>query len=394
MEAQRQKQEKEENQTRARHMSREEKDELIQVLTAEDMTPEDQKEFMAMLEAEGLTGGTRPSFWPPWSGPGSKDLQDPDQDREKNPGAALSAGYQGHTQQHRNGIHQDSGRRFFDGKHRRPAKTAENPACPRHRQPLERCLERHPEKRAARAPGSDQKKFLYPGHRSDQRPVPTFVDETGYRTQADKGGGRVWNGTTGKSSTAKGFNWRQPQGMGSGIQDKLDHPVVFISWNDARAFIQWLSRKEGRNYSLPTEEQWEYACRGGQPDRVWPWGKKMTPEIKVANLSDAAWSRRFPRWISFTKYDDGFVGTSPVASFLGNGYGLFDMVGNVREWCRDPYRDNYYGSVRSAHSGRVNQTKKRVLRGGAWNSSQGTCVRHPEAGESSTIAAIIPASGL
>ena len=359
MEAQRKKKEKEESQTRARHMSREEKDELIQVLTANDMTREDQKEFMAMLEAEGLTRRDKAELLAALERDRAQKISKIRTETGKKTPAQLS-------RRVTRGMVNSIGMEFImipaggflmgsTAAQLRLLRSQHAVATGnRWKEVWDDTLKREQPAHRVRIKES----FYIQATEVTNAQFQRFVAETGYRTQAEKSGGRVWDGNTGQSNNAAGFNWRQPEGPGSGIQDKLDHPAVFISWNDAQAFCQWLSRKEGRNYSLPTEEQWEYACRGGKTDQVWPWGDQMSPEMKVANLSDAAWARRFPRWISFKKYDDGFVGTSPAASFSGNGYGLFDMVGNVREWCQDPYKDNYHGSLRSAHSASVRQNKK------------------------------------
>jgi sulfatase modifying factor 1 len=127
-----------------------------------------------------------------------------------------------------------------------------------------------------------------------------------------------------------GANWRQPQGPGSSIEDRMDHPVVHIAWEDARAYAEWAGKR------LPTEAEWEWAALGGDEKNKYPWGN-----TSIAEASDKAnfWQGNFP--YHNTK-EDGFVATAPVKSYPPNGYGLYDMAGNVWEWCQDKYRVDAY----------------------------------------------------
>ena len=159
-----------------------------------------------------------------------------------------------------------------------------------------------------------------------------------------------------------GANWRHPDGPGSGIEDRAKHPVVHVSWDDAVAYCKWAGKR------LPTEAEWEYASRGGLDRKEYVWGDEQQPLGRhAANI----WQGRFPD--ENTK-EDGFVATAPVGSFPSNGYGLYDMAGNVWEWCADWYRPDYY-----AHSSATNPSgpassydpdepgaTKRVERGGSY----------------------------
>lgn len=127
-----------------------------------------------------------------------------------------------------------------------------------------------------------------------------------------------------------GACWYQPEGPGSSIDNRLDHPVVHIAWDDAMAYASWAGKR------LPTEAEWEWAARGGNMQITYPWGNE-TPDhaFELANF----WQGSFPYLDSGL---DGFSGTSPVGSFPTNGYGLYDMAGNVWEWCHDKYDIRFY----------------------------------------------------
>ena len=121
-------------------------------------------------------------------------------------------------------------------------------------------------------------------------------------------------------------NWRKPEGKNSTINNRMDHPVVHITWNDANAYCKWTNKR------LPTEAEWEFAARGGHKDRRFPWGDELTQDHKFhANT----WQGEFP--FSNTKAD-GYLGTAPVDAFPPNDFGLYQMIGNVWEWGLNPGR--------------------------------------------------------
>ena len=122
-----------------------------------------------------------------------------------------------------------------------------------------------------------------------------------------------------------GADWRHPQGPGSSVKKKPDHPVVHVAWDDVIAYAEWVGK------DVPTEAEWEYAARGGLDGADYAWGDDLNPDGRwMAN----SWQGDFPRE---NTGDDGYVGTSPVGRYPANGYGLVDMIGNVWEWTADWY---------------------------------------------------------
>lgn len=167
-----------------------------------------------------------------------------------------------------------------------------------------------------------------------------------------------------------GADWRHPQGPGSTIDGKDDHPVVHVCWDDAVAYAKWAGKR------LPTEAEWEWAARGGLEQKDYVWGDEKVPGGKwQTNI----WQGRFPLQNDLA---DGFAETAPVAQFPANGYGLHDMAGNVWEWCADWYRPDYYASSPSRNP-RGPETSfdpaepgmpKRVSRGGSFLCSDVYCI--------------------
>jgi formylglycine-generating enzyme len=171
-----------------------------------------------------------------------------------------------------------------------------------------------------------------------------FCKEASFKSQAesDGTGGYGINSRTGKFEGRKPeYNWQQ-----TGYELTAEHPVVNVTWNDANAFCAWLSKKEGKKYRLPTEAEWEYACRAGTKTRYVS-GDEPESVAKVGNIADASGVaqglKEFPDYKQFAlKANDGHFTTAPVGSFAANAFGLHDMHGNVWEWCQDYYDENYY----------------------------------------------------
>jgi len=179
-----------------------------------------------------------------------------------------------------------------------------------------------------------------------------FVKDSGYKTDAEKGNkpwAWGWDPEKGFDVNEK-YSWRN-----AGFQQTDEHPVVNVSWNDAVAFCKWLSRKEGKTYRLPTEAEWEYACRAGTTTRYYT-GDDPETLAKAANVADATAKAKSP--------DRKF--TMPVGQFKPNAFGLYDMHGNAWQWCADRYADDYYGKSPADDPTGPDAGGARVHRGGSW----------------------------
>jgi formylglycine-generating enzyme required for sulfatase activity len=196
-----------------------------------------------------------------------------------------------------------------------------------------------------------------------------FVNETGYKTDGEKNTGGV-SGCFAfdQDDKEKNWNWRDWASWKkpNKYQDNRDdHPVSCVSWNDAQAFTDWLTRKGGKSYRLPTEAEWEYAARGGKETKNY-WGNDKDDACGYANVADRTKLPNGSSWNQKHECTDGYAFVAPVGKFQPNAFGLYDMMGNVWEWCRDWYGERYYNdSPRNNPQGPSNG-QYRVLRGGSW----------------------------
>ncbi|TVS12257.1 MAG: formylglycine-generating enzyme family protein [Wenzhouxiangella sp.] len=194
-----------------------------------------------------------------------------------------------------------------------------------------------------------------------------FVAETGYRTDAeDRGWSRIYEPRSGRMTRRNRINWRHDY---LGREAAEDLPVLHVSWRDARAYAEWLSRQTGSNYRLPSEAEFEYALRAGSQTRYW-WGDG-TPSEPVENLTgDGDVSPTNARWnVAFRDYSDGFWGPAPVGSLKANPFGLYDMGGNVMQWTKDCWHDSFVRAPTDGSAWINPGCDQRVIRGGSWSST-------------------------
>jgi len=190
-----------------------------------------------------------------------------------------------------------------------------------------------------------------------------FVQASGYRTSAEKDAGKgcyAWDKGDGKWDWRAGRKWSEP-GYAQGEQQ----PVACVSWDDARAYVQWLAKETGQGYRLPSEAEWEYAARaGGKTAR--PWGENPKDACSHANVADNT-TYEGTSWEPKHDCSDGYWFPAPVASYQANRFGLYDMLGNVWEWVQDCYQDSYTGAPADGSAREGGKCEVRVLRGGSWN---------------------------
>ena len=187
-----------------------------------------------------------------------------------------------------------------------------------------------------------------------------FVDSEQYRTEAEADGKGAFGFSTafGKWEMRPECTWHRP-----GFEQTEEHPVVAVSWNDAVKFCAWLSQKEGKVYELPTEAEWEYACRAGTTTRFWC-GDADAGLKGNANIADASLKAKRGGPLSAVSWDDDYPFTSPVGAFSANAWGLFDMNGNIRQWCADGYGPYAEGHFKDPRGG--SKDPGHVLRSGSW----------------------------
>ena len=183
-----------------------------------------------------------------------------------------------------------------------------------------------------------------------------FVSATGRKSD----GCYVWTGSKWEIDLAK--DWRNP-----GYAQDERHPVACISWDDASAYVQWLSQKTGKSYRLLSEAEWEYAARAGTTTYRY-WGDDGNFSCSYANGADETAKAQVPgasNWAVAT-CNDRFAYTSPVGSFQPNRFGLYDMLGNVWQWTQDCWNPSYSGAPTDGSAWTGGDCSQRVLRGGSW----------------------------
>lgn len=222
--------------------------------------------------------------------------------------------------------------------------------------------------------------FLIDAAAVTNRQFEKFAKATGYQTEAERfGWSFVFHLLVRAEERAKrtvhppglpwwrkvpGACWRNPEGRGSSIRDRMDHPAVHISWNDAVAYCAWAGKR------LPTEAEYEYAARGGLVQRVYPWGDELTPGGEHrCNI----WQGTFP---TVNTEEDGYLGTAPARTFPSNGYGLYNMSGNVWEWCSDWWSPSFHVNGPRRDPAGPPDGASRVMKGGSYLCHESYCNRY------------------
>ena len=194
-----------------------------------------------------------------------------------------------------------------------------------------------------------------------------FADESGYRTDAERDAraqgcsGFIYADPLAAGPAAQAVtSWRSP-----GLTQAESHPVLCVSWNDARAYAQWLSKKTGKRYRLPTEAEWEYAARAGSVTARF-WGDDPVQACRFANVADQS---RFQTWGFGQKHEctDGHYFTAPAGGYAPNRFGLYDMLGNAWEWTEDCWNASYAGAPPDGTAWLTGDCAQRISRGGSWS---------------------------
>lgn len=211
-----------------------------------------------------------------------------------------------------------------------------------------------------------------------------FARATGYVTDAEKYGWSyvfhlfVQNGIEGATCPAaspwwrvvQGASWQHPEGPGSDLDGREHHPAVHISWSDASEYAAWIGAR------LPSEAEWEHAARGGLESPRFPWGDVEPDEGEIrCNI----WQGEFPHR---NDARDGFIGTAPARSFEPNGYGIYNMAGNVWEWCADAFQVRSLSKEAKERNRHARLDNERVLKGGSYLCHRSYCYRYRVAARS------------
>ncbi len=220
--------------------------------------------------------------------------------------------------------------------------------------------------------------FLMAAFQTRLRDFLCFCRTSGYQIEAERDDKpRHGLDSEGRPVKAAGFRPWKP-----GWEQTEEHPANYVSWNDAVAFCRWLSEREGRTYRLPTEAEWEYACRAGTT--TWySCGNEPDELPLVANVADQDTKSRWPTAVvrhlidgefkntnfsyPYVSGRSGYVHTAPVGSFQPNAFGLYDMHGNLWEWCQDWYDESYYSQSPVDNPPGPSEGTCRVMRGGCWD---------------------------
>lgn len=228
--------------------------------------------------------------------------------------------------------------------------------------------------------------FYMDVHTVTNREFQEFVEDTGYVTEAEAFGWSfvfyqfVSERTKRKIKrmiqqtpwwlVVQGAYWKHPEGPDSSIENRMDHPVVHISWNDANAYAKWAGKR------LPTEAEWEFAARGGLERKKFPWGDVLTPDGEhLCNI----WQGKFPK---NNTAEDGYKGTAPAVSFPPNGYGLYNITGNVWEWCSDRFSKSVHKRGGRKDPKGPKSGEFRVMKGGSYLCHESYCNRYRVAARS------------
>jgi len=172
-------------------------------------------------------------------------------------------------------------------------------------------------------------------------------------------------------AVVEGAYWFKPEGPDSDIHNRMNHPVVHISWNDAKAYCDWAGKR------LPTEAEWEFAARGGLVQKKYPWGDELHPEGKhVCNI----WQGKFPHE---NTVEDGYLGTAPVDEYPPNGYGLYNVSGNVWEWCSDWFSPTFHQNDTRTNPKGPEHGNRKSMRGGSYLCHESYCNRYRVAARTS-----------